>query len=45
VLDRGRHTIKRMFGRLEDFRRIAGLYDRIALAYTAAVCPAATVRY
>ncbi|GEP01828.1 hypothetical protein GCM10007887_36800 [Methylobacterium haplocladii] len=33
VLYRGRKAIKRMFGRLKDFRRIATRYDRSAVNY------------
>lgn len=32
-----------MFDRLEDFRRVATRYDRLATDYRAAVCLAATV--
>ena len=45
VLYRGRKAIKRMFGRLKDFRRIATRYDRLATNSLAAVCLAATVSY
>ena len=45
MLYRGRNAIERMFGRLEDFRRIATRYDRSATIYLAAVCLAATVSY
>jgi len=42
---RGRNAIERMFGRLNDFRRIATRYDRLARNYLAAVHIAAVVSY
>lgn len=45
VLDRGRHAIERMFGRLKDFRRIATRYDKLAANFLATVQLAAAVSY
>ena len=45
VLYRSRNAIERMFCRLEDFRRAATRYDRLATNYLATVCLAATVGY
>ncbi|KQT80161.1 transposase [Methylobacterium sp. Leaf465] len=45
VLYKERNAIKRMFGRLKDFRRIATRYDRSAINYLTAVCIAATVSF
>ncbi|SDA32908.1 Transposase DDE domain-containing protein [Methylobacterium sp. UNC378MF] len=44
VPGRGRNAIERMFGRLNDFRRIAALYDWIARNHPAALCLAVIVR-
>jgi len=44
-LYRDRNAIERMFGRLEDFRRIATRYDRSVTNFLAAVCIAAAVNY
>jgi transposase len=45
VLYRDRNAIERMFCRLEDFRRVATRYDRLATNFLAAVCIAAAVRH
>ena len=45
VLYHDGNAIKRMFGRLKDFRRIATRYDRLAHNFLAAVCLAATICY
>jgi transposase len=45
VLYRGRNAIERMFGRLQDFRRIATRYDKLAVNLLAAFHLAATVCY
>jgi transposase len=44
-LYRNRNAIERMFGRLEDFRRIATRHDRLARNFHAAVCIAAVICY
>lgn len=44
-LYRERNAIGRMFGRLNDFRRIATRYGRSATNFLAVVCFAATVSY
>jgi len=44
-LYRNCNVIKRMFGRLKDFLRIATRYDRSATNFMAAVYIAATVAY
>ncbi|KAA1053912.1 Mobile element protein [Azospirillum argentinense] len=44
-LYRNRNVIERMFGRLDDFRRIATRYDRSATNFMATVHIAATVAY
>ena len=44
-LYRNRNAIERMFGRLNDFRRIATRYDRSAQNFHAAVCIAAVICY
>jgi transposase len=38
-----RNLFERMFGRLEDWRRIATRYDRCARIFMSAICIAATV--
>ena len=43
VVYRLRNLIKRMFGRLKDFRRIATRYDKLARNFLAAVAIAAMV--
>lgn len=45
ALYRGRNAIERMFCRLNDFRRVATRYDRLATNFLAAVCSAAIVSY
>ena len=45
IIHRGRNAIKRMFGRLKGFRRIATRYDKLAANFLAAVHLAATVSY
>ena len=45
VLYRNRNAIERMFCRLEDFRRVATRYDRLAVNFLAADCIAAIVSY
>jgi transposase len=42
---RARSAIERMFGRLEDFRRIATRYDKLATNFQAAVYLTAAVCY
>lgn len=42
---RNRNAIKRVFGRLKDFRRIATRYDRRADIFLSAVAPVATVLF
>ncbi len=44
-LYRNRNAIERMLGRLNDLRRIATQYDRLAHDFLAAVCLAATLCY
>ena len=44
-LYRDRNAIERIFGRLNDFRRIATRHDRSATNFLAAVCLAAIVSY
>ncbi len=43
TLDRQRHRIENMFGRLKDWRRIHTRYDRCAHTFMSAICIAATV--
>ena len=43
TLNRQRHKIEHMSGRLKDWRRIATRYDRCAHAFFSAICIAATV--
>ena len=38
-----RNRIERMFGRLQDWRRIATRYDRCSYTFRSAICIAATV--
>ena len=38
-----RNRIERMFGRLQDWRRIATRYDRCSHTFMGAMCNAATV--
>ena len=45
TLDRKRHKIENMFGRLKDWRRIHTRYDRCAQAFMSAICIAATVSF
>ena len=45
VLYRNRNAIKRMLGRLKDFRRIATRYERLEQNFLAAVCLSAIVCY
>lgn len=45
ILYRNRNAIERMFCRLNDFRRVATRYDRLAVNFLAAVHIAATVAY
>ena len=45
VLYRARNAIERMFGRLEDFRRTATRYDKLATNFLAAVHLTAVVCY
>ena len=42
---RGRNAVERMFGRLQDFRRIATRYDKPAADFLATVHLAAAVSY
>ncbi len=42
-LYRDRNAIERMFGRIEDFRRIATRYDGLATSFLAAICLVATI--
>ncbi len=44
-LYRDRNAIERMFGRIEDFRRIATRYDGLAINCLAAICLVATICY
>ena len=44
-LYRDRNAIERMFGRIEDFRRIATRYDGLATNCLAAICLVATICY
>ena len=43
TLYRQRHRIEIMFGRLEDWRRIATRYDRCAHTFFSAICIAAAI--
>ena len=43
VLNKQRHKIENMFGRLKDWRRIHTRYDRCAHTYFSAICIAAAV--
>lgn len=45
VLNRQRHRIENMFGRLKDWRRIAMRYDRCAHTFMSAICLAATILF
>ncbi|MGY4799872.1 transposase [Teichococcus aerofrigidensis] len=45
ALYRQRHRIENMFGRLEDWRRIAMRYDRCAHTFMSAICLAATTLF
>jgi transposase len=40
-----RNLVERMFGRLEDWRRIATRYDRWAHIFMSAICIAATITF
>ena len=42
---KGRNLIESCFGRLQDFRRIATRYDKLALNYFSRVCIVAAVVY
>ncbi len=44
-LYRDRNAIERMFGRIEDFRRIATRCDGLATNFPAAICLVATICY
>ncbi len=44
-LCRDRNVIERMFGRIEDFRRIATRCDGLATNFPAAICLVATICY
>ena len=45
ILYRQRHRIENMFGRLNDWRRIAMRYDRCVHTFMSAICLAATVLF
>jgi putative transposase len=45
ALYRQRPRIENMFGRLEDWRRIAMRYDRCAHTFMSAICLAATILF
>jgi transposase len=44
-LYRQRHKIENMFGRINDWRRVATRYDRYAHTFMSTICIAATVCY
>ena len=43
ILNKQRHKIENMFGRLKDWRRVHTRYDRCAHTYFSAICIAAAV--